>query len=599
MLFLMPGWRSRGVQPFLLWVVCWLCMAAPLWAQTPSDRFGVRIEAPDQVRALLERQLSMQRYRQQTDLDKDELLRLMALAEEDAAQLLGTQGWFSPRMQWRLEASPDFELGVVNAQIEPGPSSQIAAVDLYFQGALALQDDATQQALRQAWSLPVGDTFTQNAWDRAKAEAVRQLTTRRYPAARLVNSLADVDATQNDVRLSVEIDSGPAVTIGEVQTEGLQRYASEDVVNLVRLSGARAGEDYQLTHLQEAQRRLLETGLYDSVFVSIEPSDSGADSVVRVQVREALLQKLVLGVGGSSDNGPRLTLEHRHARWPGAAGELLTKARLEKTDREWNEQWRSRPDGKGWRWVTEWDWLRVDTTDLQIVGNTWRMGQSQDLGTLNRSFFVQLDRDRSVEGGVLRSDAAVSASYAWTRRRFDQEPFPGSGHGLGAELGAGTTLGAQRHPFVKLRGRWLGYWTWPQQGRLALRADGGAVWAAPSAEVPATQRFLLGGDASVRGYAPRSIGVANSQGGVNPGRYQAVGSAEWQRPLGWGTGSQWEHTLFVDVGAVADKPADLRPQWGVGTGLRFNSPVGPLQADLAYGVTPRRFRLHLRVGFVF
>jgi translocation and assembly module TamA len=33
--------------------------------------------------------------------------------------------------------------------------------------------------------------------------------------------------------------------------------------------------------------------------------------------------------------------------------------------------------------------------------------------------------------------------------------------------------------------------------------------------------------------------------------------------------------------------------------VRFNSPVGPLQADLAYGLSPRRWRLHLRVGFVF
>jgi len=37
----------------------------------------------------------------------------------------------------------------------------------------------------------------------------------------------------------------------------------------------------------------------------------------------------------------------------------------------------------------------------------------------------------------------------------------------------------------------------------------------------------------------------------------------------------------------------------VGTGIRYNSPVGPLQLDLAYGLEVRRFRIHLNVGFTF
>jgi len=43
-----------------------------------------------------------------------------------------------------------------------------------------------------------------------------------------------------------------------------------------------------------------------------------------------------------------------------------------------------------------------------------------------------------------------------------------------------------------------------------------------------------------------------------------------------------------------------RPRgWGVGTGVRYNSPVGPLQLDLAYGLETKRLRLHLNVGFTF
>ena len=607
------GWRPLGGWPVAILLPLMLC-AAPASAQTggettpaPSSataaktetlRFGLTVRAPDEAQALLQNKLPLRRYQNQDDLSEAELDRLLELAVDDIAQLLGTQGWFSPTIRLRREASHTYPMGEVIAEIEPGPLSRIASVDIYTSGAVSA-DSATHEALKQQWALPVGERFTQAGWDRAKGEALRRLSAQRYPAARISNSLADVDPTTQQVRLSIEIDSGVAVTLGEIAVDGAERYETEPLINLLRINGIRPGAEYRLSDVQEAQRRLMETGWYESVFVSVEPSESGADSPVRVQLREAKRQRLVLGVGASRDNGPRLKLEHRHWRLPGVGGELLSQGELQRDERVWSEQWRSRPDGQGWRWVAQWDWTRLDTDELQIVGNTVRLGQAQDLGTWQRSLFVQIARDRSVEGGVLRQDSALSASYSWTRRRFDQEPYPNEGQAWGVELGGGTTLGNSRDPFVKLRTRWLGYWPLGAQGRLALRAEGGAVWASPSADVPATERFVLGGDSSVRGYAPRSIGVANSAGTVNPGRYQAAGGGEWQRPLGWGDGRSWEHTVFVDGGAVADLPGDLRPHWGVGTGVRFNSPVGPLQADLAYGLTPRRWRLHLRVGFVF
>ncbi|MDT4867245.1 outer membrane protein assembly complex, YaeT protein [compost metagenome] len=197
----------------------------------------------------------------------------------------------------------------------------------------------------------------------------------------------------------------------------------------------------------------------------------------------------------------------------------------------------------------------------------------------------------------------------------------------------GTTLESPRRPFVRLHTRWLSYWpidagvsglantleglvrrTAPplgvarptedepgQAGRLALRLEGGALWARQDAGIPETLLYLTGGDTSVRGYGLRDIGIPQADGGVSPGRYLAVASVEWQRPI-WrdGVRTPWESVVFVDAGAVADRPGDLRPpQWGVGAGVRYNSPVGPLQLDLGYGVKPKALRLHFNVGFTF
>jgi len=79
-----------------------------------------------------------------------------------------------------------------------------------------------------------------------------------------------------------------------------------------------------------------------------------------------------------------------------------------------------------------------------------------------------------------------------------------------------------------------------------------------------------------------------------------IGSAEWQRPIRRaGVETNWESTLFVDGGAVSNRVGDLRPVFGVGAGVRWKSPLGPLQADLAYGLKTKRVRLHLNIGTTF
>jgi translocation and assembly module TamA len=162
---------------------------------------------------------------------------------------------------------------------------------------------------------------------------------------------------------------------------------------------------------------------------------------------------------------------------------------------------------------------------------------------------------------------------------------------------------------VRLLARWLHYQPLgrvqatqgpARQSRLAWRAEAGAVLARSSAQLPVTQLFLTGGDTTVRGYGYRAIGARTNNGQLFGGRYLAVGSAEWQRPIVWqGEMTDWESTLFVDAGAVADQPGDLHARVGVGAGLRWRSPVGPVQADLAWGVQAKELRLHLRLGFSF
>ena len=610
-----------------------------------GPRFEIDMQAPEAIGDFLLRHMELQRYRELRNLDANELGRLLAQAPANLRELLATLGHFKPMVE--VSAPPGLDdalaqgeggatpanpsprqLGTVTIRVEPGPVTQVVSVNVSFVGDIAQAPEAAAQRadIQREAALIENLPFSQSDWDAAKTAALRRLIAQRYPLGRVQNSLADIDAEAHQARLYIELDSGRAMRMGDVVVQGADRYDAITAERLVRLSGLTPGSDYDLDKLQDAQRRIAESGYYDSAFVYVEPSPDGETLPVMVQLREARRQKVAIGIGGSTDNGARFSLEHTHNSVPGLGWRTLSKLQLERIDQLASTDWSSPPDDDGWRRIVGGQLAEqlndfTTTTSLRL-----RAGRSQVGVEYDRSFYLQYDRARVASDVTGQDDAnaSISANYAWTRRRFDDLVFPHRGYGLAVELGVGYTLGGTRLPFGRTQARWLTYWPLgglvqladpvpgqardvgsaatrrTQLGRLALRLEGGAVIARDDAPIPDTQLFYTGGDNTVRGYGLRDIGVPRADGTLGPGRYKAVVSLEWQRPI-WNEDqrSNWENVIFIDGGAIANQAGDLKPVWGVGTGVRYNSPVGPLQLDLAYGLETRRWRLHLNVGFTF
>jgi translocation and assembly module TamA len=569
------------------------------------------VRAPDGVRDLIEKHIELQRYRAVTDLDDNELARLLVLADRNVRELLGTLGYFEPDVSITQETNTGRRNLVVS--ITPGTPTSINAVAIDFSGDIATSPDADaaaqQDNIRRSWQLPAGQNFTQNTWDSAKTQALRSLTVRRYPAGRLADSLADIDAPNATANLSLRLDSGPLYRLGALKITGVARY---DPVLVPRLARLNPGDVYDQKALTDAQQRLTASGYFESAYVFLDPDGDPAAAPVEVQVREAQLQKIILGVGLTTDSGPRASVEYTHHRVPGIGWRAVTKLQVEKKAPFAQTEWTSIPDIGNWRWSALARAERLNDDNLTTQATKLRFGRIQMGDRIDRAIYTQYDRAR-VQGAGTQVNAAaqagdgsaLSANYVWTGRYFDGLPFPSQGYGLGFELGGGTTLASsnssnnQRHPYARLVGRWLGIAPLTR-GRIAMRAEAGAVLAKNPDGIPGTQLFRTGGDSTVRGYGFRDIGVKLPNGVTGPGRYLAVGSVEWQRPLlRNGLPSEFENTFFVDAGAVSDAAKDLRAAVGVGTGLRWRSPVGPLQVDVAYGVKVRQLRLHVSVGFVF
>ena len=580
---------------------------------TGEPSFTLKVEAPDDVRQLLEKHMELQRFRQQPDLQRRELARLLGAADTNIRNLIGTLGYFHPTILLEIQDAPENsdERFVVIVRVEPGPPAQISAAQVGFSGPTANDPGGAEQRalIQQAWPLKPGQRFTQSAWGGAKSQGLRSLQLRRYPTAAIANSQAVIDADTQEAQLDVTYAPGPAYTFGPLRIEGGERYDTAGTARIARLP---AGREYSQQEMLDAQQRLASSGYYDSVFLTLDTSAAQPDSTavtapVIAQVREAQLQKWVLGVGVSTDTGPRLSVDHIHNRLPVIGWRAVTKLNINKKNPLLSTNWTDLPDDSGWAWFTGAKAERERSGDFDASSLQLRAGRSRSEDHIDRNYYLQYDAARLQGAEDLPSSSSITANYGWTGRYFDSPTSPTSGYGFAWEVGAGTTLTPAREPFGRVSARWLTLLEMGERdevthrrSRLALRAAGGAVIAKEDVSIPVTQLFLTGGDTTVRGYGYQSIGARTENGLVTGGRYMAAGSVEWQRPITIkGNTSDWESTLFLDAGTVTDNFDAMTVRAGVGTGIRWRSPVGPVQADLAYGLQSQRLRLHLRLGFTF
>lgn len=117
-------------------------------------------------------------------------------------------------------------------------------------------------------------------------------------------------------------------------------------------------------------------------------------------------------------------------------------------------------------------------------------------------------------------------------------------------------------------------------------------------QVPSAYRFYAGGMNSNRAYSYRELGPKDPNGDPLGFNSLLEGSIEYRFPLY----DSFRGVLFSDLtyGSNNYIPDYTIPYWGVGAGLRYITPIGPIAIDA--GVDPNDFAqyaLHFRIGELF
>ncbi len=575
-------------------------------------KYEVRIDAPGDVRQLLEHNLDLVRFRGNDRMDREQLQRLVRVAPEQIRTLVATDGYYSPVVSARLDRDTGTPLVLV--KVEPGEPVRVGAVDLTLQGFAANPDQPADKqfdvnALKTAWPLKQGAVFRQEDWETAKRSTLRSVVQTRYPRAQLVDSQATVDPEARLANLRVVIDSGPEMRFGELRIEGLKRYPASVVSNLNQIH---PGDYYSEAALQSYQSRLQDTGYFASVEVSADMSailneqlDAAAMTPEQnatapmaplpllVRVVENKRKNVSAGIGYSTNTGNRASLTYDDLSVFGLRMKSALTLETKKQTATSNFYFPITPEGYN-------DSIGASFERSDISGEVTSVASlagKRTWGTplLERSLTLELLTETKTIGGIPSSQSkSLPLTYGVTWRKLDNLLFPTKGYALNAQLGGALLPVLTDEAFVRGYLRGVTYLPLGTSSNAIFRGEAGALASRDKSGVPAVYLFRAGGDQSVRGYGYQELGVPQD-GAITGGRYLLTASAEyqyWFKP-------QYGAAVFYDAGNAGDSFSDLHPKSGYGVGARWKSPVGPINVDIAYGHAVHKARLHFSLGFTF
>jgi len=563
---------ARGFAAWLLFVMAPAALAS-----------NVALEAPASVRALLAPYVAEEDFAgDRTQIEHHLNQRL--------PELLATEGYFSPVLKL-VERD-----GALVLMVDPGPRTQVVAVKVDIGGGI---DAERRRALVDGWTLPAGQPFRQTDWSGAKQDLLAQLLADGHPAARLTDSRAEIDTEARSARLSADYDAGPPYRFGAIEIDGLKRYSPELVARYNET--VQSGEPYSEDKLAQLQRTLQSTPYFSSVQVNIdrqgEPGTDGSVlAPVRLRVREAAPYRMGFGIGASSNTGARVETNFRVADLFHRAWLFNGAVRLEEKKQSAYADIFLPPDQSHNR--NSFGTL-IENTDIAGLRTARFLVGAQRAfrrDPIDTRLSLTWQTEKQMVGGIPSYTAqALVANGLWTWRRVDNLADPRRGFVVQAQLGGGARALLSDQDFLRLQGRATYYQPLSKRNTLVLRTDLGRTLAPSRVGIPQDYLFRTGGTGSVRGYDYQRLGVQEGTAVVG-GRNLLVASAEVDHWLN----DRWGIAAFVDAGNAADTMAALRPlAVGVGGGMRWRSPAGPIAVDLGYGERDHRVRLHFFLAIPF
>ncbi|MBW3550456.1 MAG: autotransporter assembly complex protein TamA [Proteobacteria bacterium] len=540
-----------------------------------------------------------------TEVSARRLAYLIREANDEAREALQPFGYYDPQIS--VERTRDGAATGVTITVVPGQPVTVRRADIAIIGE-GNRDRYLREDLAEFEPQP-GEVLDHRQYEASKIAITRRLAERGYFDAGFASHRVEVTRAEHAADIDLVWESGQRYDIGPISFQQTpDPVVREDLLG--ELVYWDTGSYYHQGKLDRLRESL--TGLDYFAVIDIEPRPEAAignDVPVTVTLTPAKRDIYTAGLSYGTDSGAgvRLGAERRYVNQRGH--KALVQLDYAERRRTLTLQYRI----PAFAWLDGWYTFSsqvaeeqseyIDTRRLETVAS--RSGEIDRHWTVIASLHALRERWDYVvaddEGTLVAPDYRYATfTYPSLRGEYveaDDLVFPRNGRAATILLRGGLEGAGSDADFgqVHLSARW--YRGLGDSSRLITRGELGRTFTDNLVDIPPSLRFFAGGDRSIRGYAWREVGPRVT--GLDGEQYAlgaenvVTASVEFEHYFS----DLWGAAVFVDSGSAFNHDD---PDWrtGVGVGLRWRSPVGPLRLDIARGLDrpDSGFQLYLAIG---
>lgn len=301
-------------------------------------------------------------------------------------------------------------------------------------------------------------------------------------------------------------------------------------------------------------------------------------------------------LGYSSNDGPFISGQYRHQNFLGRAWQWQLDGTVAQKRQSIATQLELPANDQAWRYRFHASHRRSRLENHRIDSSQFAVLRLRQIGAYSyhfglRYYFDSLNLDNKMKWRA----RSLAPTVGWQYQNLDRTIYPRQGITLNLRADAGLKNVLSTQNFIRTHGRATHYFKLGKKNVALLRGEAGAVIARGDArQVPASLLFYGGGVDSLRGANYQELG--NREGEViYPAKYLTTVGAEWQ--------SWFRHNfavaVFYDAGFVTSNWQQRQFNHGVGPGIRWQTPIGAVNADVAYNIREKKWRPYLSFGATF
>lgn len=490
---------------------------------------------------------------------------------------LKAKGYYQPKITFteKKQLITGKPLLVIN--VDAGEPILIEGTTINLTGAA--REDRSYQRLLKRDLVKKGDILDHGKYESFKSSLTSLAIRKGYFDAEMTKSQLGVAEQLHQAFWDIDFNSGERYRFGQVT------FLDSQIKNkyLVSLIPFKEGDYYSSDQLAELNRRLSATGWFNSVVAAPSFNKIGENKTLPLDVSLSPRTKnsVEVGLGYSTDIGPRFKSNWKKP-WLNSSGHSLeasTGISAPEQSLDFNYKIPLEKNALDHYYLLQSGFKREDQNDTKANSMTVNVARYWNFSnSWQRSVNLRWSLDSFTQGSEEKTSTMLlypGVNVNRTRQKGGLMPYWGDTQRYSIDYS--NTVWGSDVGFAVFQAQNVWIRTYARKHRFVARGAFGWIETGDFSRVPPSLRFFAGGDRSIRGYKYKDISPKDDQDKLTGASKLVTGSLEYQ----YNVTSKWWGAMFVDSGeAVHDFSRDAL-KTGVGVGVRWVSPIGPIKLDVA------------------